>query len=395
MSIERALDDMRKRDKKNEVASVLLFTDGIATYGYKALTDIKKRMFHPLDYSKAITRHVNDFMVTPSPTYEYPPYVYSDFPDKQPPHKPIKIIPPKDTTPYLQKGYDYTIYEPSVEPVPLKCTINTFGFGADHDPNLLKGIAELGTGMYYYIQSEENIAEAFADCLGGLLSVYAQNVTLQFEAQNGTIINKLHTKFSTTVIQPSVSYAIQINDVQSEEQKDILISTTIPAISSPLNTFTIIKVTLSYLNALENKPETKIIGISIQRPEVVTNLSTNPELDKQRNRIFAAEAMEQATNQGNTGNLTAARDALKTCISKISESVSSKDPFCEALADDLKKCESTLKDTTTYTQVGQHMMNSNMNAHYMQRSSDVRMPSQQVYQTSSRHVQQQQMQQFQ
>lgn len=49
---------------------------------------------------------------------------------------------------------------------PLPCTINTFGYGTDHDAALLKKIADHGQGMYYYIDSTKAISESFADCLG-------------------------------------------------------------------------------------------------------------------------------------------------------------------------------------------------------------------------------------
>ncbi len=38
---------MRERTVKNEVASVLLFTDGLANVGYQSLTDIKRAMTDP------------------------------------------------------------------------------------------------------------------------------------------------------------------------------------------------------------------------------------------------------------------------------------------------------------------------------------------------------------
>ena len=46
--------------------------------------------------------------------------------------------------------------------LPLPCTVYTFGFGSDHDPNLLKGIADKGSGIYYFIEKTSNISEAFA-----------------------------------------------------------------------------------------------------------------------------------------------------------------------------------------------------------------------------------------
>jgi hypothetical protein len=75
-------------------------------------------------------------------------------------------------------------------------SVTAFGFGADHDANLLRSICDgtngtrekcfLGLwqnflGMFYYVESAEKIALAFADSLGGLLSVVAQNLELTLE----------------------------------------------------------------------------------------------------------------------------------------------------------------------------------------------------------------------
>merc|ERR1711968_119719 len=57
-------------------------------------------------------------------------------------------------------------------------SVYTFGFGADHDPLLLQNISSAAQGLYYFIQTTEAIPDSFADCLGGLLSVAAQNVRL-------------------------------------------------------------------------------------------------------------------------------------------------------------------------------------------------------------------------
>jgi hypothetical protein len=43
--------------------------------------------------------------------------------------------------------------------------IFTFDFGSDYSEKLLSEIAAAGSGHYYYIESEENIALAFADAL--------------------------------------------------------------------------------------------------------------------------------------------------------------------------------------------------------------------------------------
>eukprot|EP01023_Acetabularia_acetabulum_P048827 TRINITY_DN51773_c0_g1_i1.p2 TRINITY_DN51773_c0_g1~~TRINITY_DN51773_c0_g1_i1.p2 ORF type:complete len:181 (-),score=25.57 TRINITY_DN51773_c0_g1_i1:14-514(-) len=39
-----------------------------------------------------------------------------------------------------------------------RCTINTFGFGKDHDASMLKDISDAAEGMYYFIENEDSIA---------------------------------------------------------------------------------------------------------------------------------------------------------------------------------------------------------------------------------------------
>ena len=50
----------------------------------------------------------------------------------------------------------------------------TFGFGTDHDADMLRSIADAGNGLYYFLDDVDSIPESFCDCLGGLLSVAAQ-----------------------------------------------------------------------------------------------------------------------------------------------------------------------------------------------------------------------------
>jgi hypothetical protein len=55
-------------------------------------------------------------------------------------------------------------------------TVHTFGFGNDHDPVLMDGIAKLRDGAFYYVQRLDTVDEHFVDALGGLFSVVAQDV---------------------------------------------------------------------------------------------------------------------------------------------------------------------------------------------------------------------------
>merc|ERR1719401_1999487 len=45
-------------------------------------------------------------------------------------------------------------------------SIHCFGFGSDHDANMLRSVAEKGGGSYFYIKNEDMIATEFAGALG-------------------------------------------------------------------------------------------------------------------------------------------------------------------------------------------------------------------------------------
>jgi len=70
-------------------------------------------------------------------------------------------------------------------------TVYTFGFGGDHNVDMLNDIAEEGNGQYLFIKGTEDIGPSFADCLGGVLSVLAQDITLTIEPVGDTKIIKV------------------------------------------------------------------------------------------------------------------------------------------------------------------------------------------------------------
>lgn len=57
-------------------------------------------------------------------------------------------------------------------------TINCFGFGRDHDEDLLNNISKLKDGGFYFIDKLDTVDECFASALGGLMSVVAMDVNI-------------------------------------------------------------------------------------------------------------------------------------------------------------------------------------------------------------------------
>lgn len=65
--------------------------------------------------------------------------------------------------------------EKKVEKLLSKCqesfTINTFGFGNDHDSKMMSDISRFKDGSFFFIEKLDQVDEAFVSALGGLLSV--------------------------------------------------------------------------------------------------------------------------------------------------------------------------------------------------------------------------------
>jgi hypothetical protein len=62
--------------------------------------------------------------------------------------------------------------------------LNTFGYGSDHDADLMDDLAKLKDGTFYFIEKVDDVGECFADCVGGLISVVAKDGVISVLAQN-------------------------------------------------------------------------------------------------------------------------------------------------------------------------------------------------------------------
>ena len=58
-------------------------------------------------------------------------------------------------------------------------TIHTFGFGADHDANMMSKLSNLRNGSFYFVHNITLLDEFFVDAFGGLVSAVAEEITIK------------------------------------------------------------------------------------------------------------------------------------------------------------------------------------------------------------------------
>merc|ERR1719486_136634 len=105
-----------------------------------------------------------------------------------------------------------------------------FGYGSDHNSQLLRQLSTAagdGRGGYYFVESTESVVGAFADCLGGLMSVVAQNVALEISPAPGSTISRVRR--SGAVALDSGRWRVPLGDLFAEEERDVLVDVRLDA----------------------------------------------------------------------------------------------------------------------------------------------------------------------
>ncbi|EGR32362.1 von willebrand factor type a domain protein [Ichthyophthirius multifiliis] len=138
----------------------------------------------------------------------------------------------------LSDGQDPPSLQKIKTNLPNDClTIHCFGFGDDHDSTLMNNICDLKDGNFYYVEKIDQVNEFFVDALGGIFSVVAQDIQIDFSLniQDANFqkrfkqcqISKTYGNMFKCVNQNS-HFQININQLLSGITKDFIFEVTIP-----------------------------------------------------------------------------------------------------------------------------------------------------------------------
>mmetsp|Transcript_11825 Transcript_11825/g.15241 ORF Transcript_11825/g.15241 Transcript_11825/m.15241 type:complete len:549 (+) Transcript_11825:32-1678(+) len=257
-------------------------------------------------------------------------------------------------------------------------SLHTFGYGSDHDSELLRQISTAGNGSYYFVEGVDDIRSAFGDCLGGMLSVVAQNLEVELEAINGATITNIHHK-NAVMLEENKRYKVPFADLYGEEQRDVLVGMHLPSCDTPMKDDTmkeaqVLRATLRYIDVLAAKPmnQSTSVGacriVEVNKEDVVQNQS----LALQATRIRVADTLETARAKAEAGDLASAREMIESTRKEVKE-VSDRSAGSEeaeemlpTFEDDLRECAEGLVSREAYTKVSKKMTYL-AEGHYQQR----------------------------
>ncbi|KDO22196.1 hypothetical protein SPRG_12692 [Saprolegnia parasitica CBS 223.65] len=251
----------------------------------------------------------------------------------------------------------------------------TFGYGDNHDAKLLRCISDFGRGAYYFVENADAVSLAFADCLGGLLSVVAQNIQLEvLAASPGVRILEVNTKRPQRVQAPGLHYVIELGDLYSEELRDLLVHVETSE-STETSRQHLVEFRLRYVNVLTSRIETMSTMSAIDRPSVVTDTSVSLTVTRQMHRLETADAMDTAQREADDGRLDLGQARLAALSKKLQRAFA--DLRLDAtvgqekmLLDDLRDCQEAMQTLAEYRSRGQYRLTNRAQTHHTQRSND-------------------------
>jgi len=252
-----------------------------------------------------------------------------------------------------------------------RCTLSTFGYGTDHDAELLQELAQQGEGSYSYIGSEETIAQAFGAAIGGLLTTSHQNVEISLKLAPGIRLVKAHTDF--TVQQRSDVVDIAVGDLFAEARKDVLLTFELPkeTLDGQSHVATVHARGYRVLSP-PGSEATAHLALQLERRQLSdAKRDANPHVMRHRNRHVATEALAEARSKAKAGDLERARALLQAAVDELGASplASSGEALTLGLLTDLKDLQEDLQDREAYRAVGSKKMCSMHTCHAYQTQS--------------------------
>jgi len=247
------------------------------------------------------------------------------------------------------------------------CSVYTFGYGDNHNSSMLDSVANAGGASYFYVAKDDDIAEAFGDAMGGLMTVVAQNIKMEVSACEGVRIHSLTTSYKTTALVEGQRYRVEIGDMLAEEQRDILIDLAVPAATDGVAQQSLFHVDLKYFDVPALKDGVAVCDGVLSR----TNRNTadgerSAIVEEQKARVEVTSAVEEARGLAERGDFARASNQLRSLKASIETKA-----WAAAYIQDLDEVSEAVTSRSAFAaRGGSHMIMQKARKHKAQRSNE-------------------------
>ncbi|KAK4435879.1 E3 ubiquitin-protein ligase WAV3 [Sesamum alatum] len=262
--------------------------------------------------------------------------------------------------------------------------VHAFGFGSDHDPLAMHAVSDTSGGTFSFIESYEMVQDAFASCIGGLLSVVTQDLHLIVRAaSHGVEIKSIPSgRYASEISNEGFQAVLNVGDLYADEEKEFLINLSVPVLQKNQNIegdenerkTSLLDVTCSYKDTVSNETvqvECDLVEIRRPKSQSSQDMIVNLEVDRQKNRLNAARSIAEAQRMAEAGDLAGAQTLLANRRSTLLKTASGQaaDGLCMWLEAEMKEMEKRMGNRQSYERAGRAYVLSSMSSHASQRAT--------------------------
>ncbi|CAL4956892.1 unnamed protein product [Urochloa decumbens] len=176
--------------------------------------------------------------------------------------------------------------------------VYTFGFGEDHDAEVLGAIASKSQGgTFRYVRDDESLSAHFAKILAGLLSIVVQDLKLTLWEQPGhSKIERVEAgSYPQTLVGDTCSVNVSFGDIFSDEVRKVIVHLILPAVHREYRATSV--VAQCCYRTTHGKTFYSPRGhlrCFIHRTSSASQGSVNPEVKEELDRICYVSKIEEA-----------------------------------------------------------------------------------------------------
>ena len=245
---------------------------------------------------------------------------------------------------------------------PASLSISCFGYGDDFDAELMTSISRMGRGNNFYIKSDEDCNSAFALELGGLLSLFGQNIQISIKPSGNMTFKEMLSEYKCAQVQgfrllTQERIDIKIDDIYVGESKHCILKLEIPKATEAVcaRPTSVCAIEIKYTDTATQQEQTLTQTAKIQYVRA-NKVASEPNIDvkKQLMILEAVKLQKEAKAKADTGDFAGARgmlnEAANFCVLN-----SAFIPNSESYVTAFNEMSSNFSDRNTYRSKGVRM----------------------------------------
>jgi len=248
---------------------------------------------------------------------------------------------------------------------------HTFGYGADHDAVVMSAIAGLRGGCYNFVESTETVTEAFAKCLGGLISAFANSITVEIVPNTDTVIPVVLGKVYGSV----ENNTLKVINMLTSDRKDSVFILNFPVshqnvvTGTPLTPVSAIVTYRLVANGEERRQEATLQLTLISEADPAAKIDVDETVLVNFYRVKTAEVLKEAGELSDRGNTESGSELITRFLGELCGSLVANHELIKVLISDLEKSKARMTSESAWSHGGQAMYMDLCSNHMKQQAS--------------------------